>query len=276
MNLYISADMEGCTGVVDWKQCGGPTSEHFDWSFARRMMTHDVNAAIRGARAAGASRIVIKDSHNTSKNLLVDELEPGVELITGTRASGDGMMDGIADGFDGCFLIGYHAMAGTAEGVMEHTISGRVHRAWVNGQPAGEILYSALTAGARGVSLLMVSSDDKGVSEAQQVAPGIETAITKFGMGRYMARLLHPSKTGPAIEEAARRAVAGAPMVEPVRCTEPIHAALEFNRSEEADESSQLPGWNRTDAYTIEGEFSTWSEAHVHIRRAISHASLGG
>ncbi len=275
MKIYISADIEGVTGVVNWVQCGKPAGEHYDWPFARRMMTGDVNAAIRGARSAGATEIVVKDSHNNGRNLLIDELEPGVELISGSRAGDDGMMHGIDSSFAGCFLVGYHGMAGTTEGVMEHTISGNVHRAWVNGIPAGEMIYSLYAAGRHGVPLVFVSSDDKGVAEAQSLVPGLETTTTKFGLGRYMARLRHPSEVWPEIEESARRAVAGLEYATPVVCFEPAVAKLEFNRSEEADGASQMEGWHRLDAYTIECEFPTWHQAHIGIRRAISFAGIG-
>ncbi len=270
MKIYISADIEGITGVVTWQQCGAPTSEHYDWGFARRMMTHDVNAAIRGARAGGATEIVVKDSHNVSLNLLIDELESGVELISGSRPGVDGMMEGINSSFDGCFLVGYHGMAGTTEGVMEHTISGRVHRLWVNEIERGEMGLSAFAAGRHGVPLLFVSSDDKGVAEASDLVDGVETVTTKFGMGRYMARLRHPSVVGVEIEARAERAVGL--KLRPSEASGQQVVRLELNRSEEADFSSQLHGWKRLDAYTIEQEFADWATAHVGIRRAISFA----
>ncbi|MCG9894028.1 MAG: M55 family metallopeptidase, partial [Fimbriimonadaceae bacterium] len=199
MRVYISADIEGCTGVVSWGQAGGPRDSSFDWDFARRMMTHDVNAAIRGAREGGATRILVKDSHNSSKNLLIDQLEPGVQLISGTGAGRDGMMTGVAEGFDLAFLVGYHGMSGTQAGVMEHTITGAVHRFWVNGVETGEIGMSAFAAGTKGVPVGLIVSDAAGCAEAQSLIPGIQGAITKVGLGRYMARLLHPSETGPEI-----------------------------------------------------------------------------
>lgn len=276
MQIYISADIEGCTGVVSWRvQCGGPDQQNADWDFARRMMTHDVNAAIRGAAKAGATLVVVKDSHNVGKNLLIDELETPkgceVQLISGARASLDGMMDGIDSTFDAAFLVGYHAMAGTAEGVMEHSISGRIHRCWVNGLEAGEQTFSVFTAGAHQVPVSLVVSDDKGCAEAKTLFPGIETAVTKHGMGRHIARLLHPSVTGPAIEEAARRAISG-PSMRPIKPAEPVTVKIEFNRSEEADEACLLEPWSRLDAYTIKSEHPTWLQAHNSLRRAMSLA----
>jgi len=272
VKVYISADIEGVTGVVSWKQCGAPSSEHYDWGFARRMMTHDVNAAIRGARKGGAREIVVKDSHNVSMNLLIDELESGVELISGSRPGADGMMEGIDSTFDCCFLVGYHGMSGTTDGVMEHTISGRVHRLWVNGVERGEMGLSAFAAGRHGVPLVFVSSDDKGVAEAEDLVKGVGTVTTKFGMGRYMARLRHPSVVRPEIEAGAERAVGLG--LAPTLSEGLQSVRLELNRSEEIDFSSQLPGWNRVDAYTIEQTFEDWASAHVGIRRAISFAGV--
>lgn len=276
MQIYISADIEGCTGVVSWRvQCGGPDQQNADWAFARRMMTHDVNAAIRGAAKAGATLVVVKDSHNVGKNLLIDELEAPkgceVQLISGSRASIDGMMDGIEPAFDAAFLVGYHAMSGTQEGVMEHSISGRIHRCWVNGVEAGEQTFSVFSAGSKNVPVSLVVSDDKGCAEAKKLFPGIETAITKHGMGRHIARLLHPSVTGQLIEEAAHKALTG-PAMKPVKAAEPVTVKIEFNRSEEADEASLLEPWQRLDAYTIESEHATWLHAHNSLRRAMSLA----
>src|ERR1700720_3709476 len=92
VRVYISADIEGITGLVSWAQCSQPSGNVYDFGFARRMMTHDVNAAIRGARAAGASEVVVKDSHGVMKNLLVEDLEPGTRLVSG---NGFGMTDGM-------------------------------------------------------------------------------------------------------------------------------------------------------------------------------------
>jgi D-amino peptidase len=265
MDVFIAADMEGCTGLVSWNQCGSMNEGLYDWPFARRMMTHDVNAAIRGARAGGAGRIVVKDSHNTSKNLLIDELEPGVELISGSPGEG-GMTAGLDSSFSRLFLVGYHAMAGTEAGVMEHTYTGAVHGLWINGQPAGEIALSALQAGVHGVPLALIVSDDKGCAEAALQAPGIAQAATKLGMGRYMARLLHPSATGPAIESAARLAMS-APTA-PAQPEPPLAIRIAFCRSEQADAAALMPGWRRDGAYAVEQEFgSDFTAAHRSIIR---------
>src|SRR5580704_5134825 len=120
----MSVDIEGCTGIASFSQCGRPSAAHFDWSFAREMLHHDVNAAIRGARAAGASYILLKDGHGSCRNLLIDMLEPGVQLISGAHAGRDGMMEGLDASFDAAMLIGYHALSGALHGMMDHALVG--------------------------------------------------------------------------------------------------------------------------------------------------------
>ncbi|MBS1713352.1 MAG: M55 family metallopeptidase [Armatimonadetes bacterium] len=275
MDVYISADMEGITGTVAWAQCGRPAPEHYDWAFARRMMTHDVNAAVRGARAAGARRILVMDAHGTSRNLLVDELEPGVELLSGLLPHPLGMMSGLEAGFGCAMLVGYHAMAGTEAGTMEHTIMGTIHRFWINDVPAGEMTLSALTAGSLGVPLVYVSSDDKGCAEASSLFPGVRTTTVKHGVGRYCARLLHPSVTGPLIERTAREAVEHAAQVAPYRIEAPFRARIEYNQTEEADAACLMAGSKRTDAYTIELQSPDWDEFHRMVRRSMSLSGQG-
>lgn len=263
MDVYISADIEGITGLVSWSQCSRPDGGSFDYAFARRMMSHDVNAAVRGARRGGAERVLIKDSHGNSKNLLIDDLEPDVELVSGHGSLTDGMMVGVDASFGCAMLVGYHAMAGTLGGIMEHTITGGVHRLWVNGIETGEMGLSAGVAGVYDVPLVMVSSDAAGCAEAATLVEGIETATTKEGYGRYMGRLLHPSETAPLIEAAAERAVRKASEIAPKRYAEPTTIRVEFNRAEEADMGAKLvPNPTRVDGYTLEGTFGSYAEAH--------------
>ncbi|MCZ7579207.1 MAG: M55 family metallopeptidase [Fimbriimonadaceae bacterium] len=275
MRVFISADIEGCTGLVSWSQCGRPDGQHYDFGFARRMMTHDVNAAIRGARFGGAKQVLVKDSHGNSKNLLIDELEAGTQLVTGHGSAIDGMMQGVDSTFDCAVLIGYHAMAGTRAGVMEHTISGRVHRLWINGQPAGEIAMSAGVAGQYGVPVVTVSSDQAGCDEVEELLDGVETACVKFGVGRHMARCLHPSETAVLIEEAARRGVQACKGHFAWRPESPVTFRIEFNGSEEADAAGKLVGCERIDAYTVEFSGPDYATAHRGAWNLLQLGSLG-
>lgn len=274
MKVFISADIEGITGLVSWAQAGRAHAEHYDWPYARRMMTHDVNAAIRGARAGGATQVVVKDSHGNSRNLLIDELEPGIELISGTSPHENGMMTGLDASFSCAMLVGYHAMAGTLAGVMEHTITGNVHRFWINDMQAGELAMSTATAGQFGVPLVFVSSDDKGCAEAKALIANVRTAQTKVGMGRYFARLSHPSETGPLIEAGAKDAVQNRSTIKPWSPSSPVKVRLEQNTSDQADVIALLPGWKRIDGYSVEFVADDWETAHRATRRAMATAGL--
>lgn len=275
VRIYISVDIEGATGVVSFSQCGGPDRGNYDWAFARRMLTHDVNAAIRGARAGGASEIVVKDSHAGCKNLLIDELEEGVELISGIGAGTLGMMEGIQEGFDGVLLVGYHGMAGAPHSMMEHALAGGVHRFWINDVEAGEIAASAAVAGAFGIPTLLVTSDLAGCAEAAQTVEGIVTYATKVGLGRYVGRLYHPSVTGPGIEAAARRAVESLSEVAPYRVEGETKMRVQFRTVEEADLASTLENTARPDAYSVEWSRPDFLAGH-RTAYNVFHLSMQG
>ena len=277
MNVYISVDIEGITGLVSWHASEEASSACYDWPFARRMMTHDVNASIRGARNAGADRIVVKDSHGNCKNLLLDELEPGVELISGWNGASDHyMMQGIEEGgFGATFLIGYHAMAGVTHGTMEHAMSGSLHRLWMNGKEVGEMALSAALAGEHGVPLVLVTSDDAGCSEAASQFAGVSTFSVKTGLSRFMSRLRHPSVTGPGIEATAEAAVRGASAVDPFKVKGPVTLRVQFKETNIADLASTLSRATRLDGYTVEVTGANFLEAHRMIGNVFTLGAQG-
>ncbi len=265
VKVFISVDIEGCTGVSSFSQCGRPSEDYPDYPFSRRMLTHDVNAAIRGARAAGASYILIKDGHATCKNLLIDELEPGVGLISGRGSEWDGMMDGIDSSFAAAFLVGYHGMAGAENAFMEHALVGGLHRLWINGARAGEIAASGAVAGAYGVPLVLVTSDDAGCAEALSLCPQAQVFSTKEAFGKYMGRMLDPSETWPGIEAAAKRAVENRAANPPIRLREPVMLRFSFRTTEETDLAATHPSVARIDGYTLELLGETFLAAHQEL-----------
>lgn len=238
-------------------------------------MTADVNAAIRGAKAAGATEILVKDSHGNSKNLLANDLERGARLISGHGAKTGGMMIGIDRSFACAMLVGYHAMAGTEAAVMEHTITGSVHRMWVNGQPIGEIGLSAAVAGCFDVPVVLVSSDRAGCAEAQALLPGVVTASVKEGLGRFMADCMHPEDAAELIESQAKLAVERASALDPWLPETPTNVRIEFNRAEECDMAARTHGIRRLDCYTVEIVGDTWAEVHQAIWATLSASIVG-
>lgn len=266
MRVFISGDIEGITGVVSWSQAEGPTSEAYDFAFARQMYTHDLNAAIRGAREAGATKVVVKDSHSWCKNILVADLEPDVELISGYGRMPHGMMEGIQEGFDAAVLIGYHAMAGH-RGLMAHALVGGLHRFWINGAEAGEIAFSAGLAGGYGVPLVAVTSDDAGCEEAEKTLGGVKTFAVKAAMGSFITRLKHPSVTGPGIESMVAEAVSGAAQVKPYQFSGPVTMRIQFQNANLAELPPLIDGVSIVDPYTLEW---TGTDFLAAAQRAVS------
>ncbi len=276
MKVFISADIEGVTGLVSWSQCGGNNSKCYDFSFAREMMTHDVNAAIRGARQAGASEILVRDAHGNSKSLLVSQLEGPVTLCSGTGHSViQGMMTGLDQSFDAAMLIGYHAKAGTKRAIMEHTLTGGIHRLKLNGIEYGEMGLSAFAAGDLGVPIVCVSSDQAGCDEAANLIEGTSTAVTKIPLSRYSGKLLDPAQTAARIEHAANRGVQNRGSIFPKKWKGECVLEVEYNRTEMTDNATKYHRLEQIDGYTLKGTYPSFEEAHRAIWNMLALESGG-
>ena len=246
MKVYISCDMEGISGVVAGKQ----TDNGEEYKRAQKLMTGEVNAAIEGALAGGASEILVNDSHGSMRNILIEELNPNAQLISGSPKPLS-MMQGIdGSSFDAAFFIGYHAQAGTAYSVLDHTYSGIVYQVSLNGRPLGETGLNAALAGYFGVPVVLVTGDKLLVEEATALLEMVEGVAVKESCGRYAARCLVPDAVHDLIRKAAQSALArgGKPfVVEP-----PITLAIDFTSSAHLDMAELIPGSRRTGGRHIE------------------------
>lgn len=251
MRIYISVDMEGVAGVVHEDQTDPVEPRHAaEYNRMRRLMTSEANAAIEGALEAGATRVLVNDSHWLMRNLLAEELHPSAELLSGGPKLRS-MVEGVELGFDAALFVGYHAMAGTAHAVIDHTYTSRVHEARLNGRPVGELGLNAALAGTHGVPVAMVSGDQALAAEARALlGDEVETVIVKHAVGRFAARSVAPAESCRRIREGARAALrrSHAPFtVEP-----PIRLEVEFAQTDMADMAELLPGSVRTGGRTLE------------------------
>jgi D-amino peptidase len=246
MKILIAADMEGITGVVNWDQVN---SSHPEYQRFRRLMTADVNAAIRGAFESGAAQVVVSDGHGYGRNILIEELDERARLNSGTPAPLS-MVQGVDDGVDGVLYVGYHARIGSPNAILEHTWSDeRVANLYLNGQLTGEIGLNAAVCGHFGVPVLMISGDQTACAEARTLLGEVETAVVKKASGRMAAELLPPAQAQALIQAAARSAVkrlAEGRAPQPLRLPAPVHMAVEFVQSEMADKAALLPGAKRS------------------------------
>jgi len=246
MNVLISVDMEGVSGVVAGEHT---SSEHKEYERFRKLMTAEANAAIEGALAGGATRVVVNDSHGSMTNVLIEELNPSAELISGSPKPW-GMMQGIGVGVDAVFFVGYHGASGAGAAVLEHTWSGRLIEVQLNGRTVGETGLNAALAGAYGAPVVLVTGDEAVTAEARALLGEIETVAVKEGVGRTAARCLHPDVARQQIRQAAERAVKldVAPFVVPP----PVTVRLVFLRASYADMAELAPGSRRVDGRTVE------------------------
>lgn len=224
MKVYISADMEGATGVTH-SQDVIPGRERYD--FFRRLLTNDVNAAIEGSSDAGATEFLVNEAHDGMRNLLLDELDPRAEVIVG-NSKPLSMMQGFEDS-DLAFFVGYHARAGI-EGVLSHTFSSptEVVNVELNGEPCSEGRMNATLAATRGIPVGLVTGDDLACAEAESLYKGVKTARVKTAIDRYTARCLPPAKTHSLIKDAASEAVRDSDKLKPYIAELPYTFTIEF------------------------------------------------
>jgi len=245
MKIMIAADMEGITGVVHWDQV---SSKHPEYTRFRRLMTGDVNAAIRGAFQGGASEVIVSDGHGSGRNILIEELDVRARLNSGSP-SPFSMVQGIDGSFSGVIFVGYHARIGTPQAILEHTWSDElVANLELQGRPFGESGLNGALCGHFGVPVLMVTGDLAVCAEAQTFFPGVETVTVKKASGRMAAELLPPAVTEKMIEETAAHAVQRAVQEtasKPLQLAPPIKMAIDFVQSEMADRAALLPGTSR-------------------------------
>ena len=257
MKVYISADIEGIGCIVRQEQ-SSPTGREYAW--ARKMMTAEVNAAVRGAFEGGATEVVVTDAHNVGLNLVPEELDERVSLIMGSPRPLC-MMEGVDTGFDAVFLVGYHGMAGTADSTIVHTFTGRIAEVRVNDRVIGEIGISAALAGYYGVPVALITGDDKTAREARNLLEGVEVVEVKQGIGAYAARCLTPQQSRQLILEGARRAMGRSAEWRAFRIEGAALLQVRFATASSADRVLRMPGVERVDGVTVRFDGRDFLEA---------------
>jgi D-amino peptidase len=249
LRVFISADMEGITGVVNAAQLG---PGEFEYERFRKLMTGEVNAAIAGAAAAGATAITVADSHGNMLSLLPEDLDPRARLIRSAPRP-LGMMEGVEQGFDAVLFVGYHASINTPNAVRAHTTSSRrFYDVRLNGTHSSEALLNAAVAGHYGAPVVFVSGDDRAVEEVQRlVDPAITGVVVKRAIGYHSADNLAPEVARAHIREGVRSALLRARSARPYRLSAPVRFEISFKNMINAEVLAFLPNVERVDGATI-------------------------
>ena len=204
MKLFLSADIEGTTGITLWDET---SNGHSRYPYFARQMTLEVAAACEGAMAAGVTDILVKDAHDSACNLIPDLLPEDVRLFRGWGSDPMGMVAGLDSSFDGIIFTGYHSGAGMDTSPLAHTMNTRNCCVRINGMICPELMINSLSAACLGVPVRLVTGD-RGLCEwINAINPNIETVAVNEGVGRGVISL-HPAKSLRLIREAAERAMA--------------------------------------------------------------------
>jgi D-amino peptidase len=270
LKVFISVDMEGISGIVHSDQTTSGTAEY---AAGRKWMAQDVNAAVEGALEAGATEVVVNDSHGFMRNIDPDDLHPRAILISGSPKPLS-MMQGIDASFQACIFIGYHAKAGTENAILDHTISSSVVRAIrVNGIEMPELGLNAAIAGYYGVPVVLVSGDTAVCRQAGEVlGQAVVTVAVKEAYGRLAAKLVPMGEARRMIKAGVKDALGKLDRVKPFKIASPYDFELVYHVSAQADMGAMIPGIKRIDARTLGFTADDYLEGFRTLRALIALA----
>jgi len=263
LKVFISVDMEGITGVVNWEDVSRTGK---DYDYFRTIMTREANAAVEGALAAGATEIVVRDSHGSARNILPELLNQNALLIRDWSGGPKVMMEGLDESFDAVIFLGYHAKAGTPDALLEHTSSGTVTDFSVNGISMPEAGYNALIAGYYDVPVVFVAGDKLLCDQITALLGDVETVPVKKGIGGAAANL-HPEVTREMIRTGVEQALRNLDQYAPYHLESPYTLVLKLKNEEMVYNGSHYPGAQRTGDW----ELTYTSDDFLDIMLAFSY-----
>jgi D-amino peptidase len=262
MKVFIVSDMEGVAGIVKWQQTDGARGD-VAYHEGRKLYTEEINAAVRGAKAAGATEIVVMDCHGAGEHwsfnsLIPEDLDPDCEFVV--QEEWTEYTDFLEQGCDAALFIGMHAKAGTPDGVLSHTVSGQAWRELqFNGVSVGETGINAALCGAWGCPVVLVTGDEAVCREGRALlGDGLTTVPVKNGLGRFSARSLTPARARALIEDGAKRALADLGAVAVYDPGKPCEIRIEFTTPDRLVEFQNRKGVAKLDDLTLVSRADDW------------------
>jgi D-amino peptidase len=242
VKVFISSDMEGTAGVVDWDQCMVGGSQY---PYYTDLLTREINAAIEGAQEAGATEFLVNDAHSKMANLRPDALAGNASYLSG-RYKPMYMMQGLDSTFDAVFLVSYHGSMGSDGSVLSHTYFPLAFaEVTIDGVVAGEAGINTLVARAYGVPIVLVTGDTTTAEETRLFCPDIKAAVVKQSVTRFSAESLHPDSAQRLIREQARLAIEELPSAPEPAVSAPVTLGITFRSSDYCELASRVAGVER-------------------------------
>ena len=259
MKVFISVDMEGLSGVVTGEQTD---ESHLLYKNAQKWMIGDVNAAIEGVLSAGATEIIVNDSHGKMTNLVLEDLNPQAKLVSGVNKPLF-QMEGVQE-CDAAMFVGYHSRAGMGLTTLDHTYWGSlIDGLMVNGEEVGEPEFNAILAGAFDVPVVFLSGDEVTCRETRAfIGEWLEVAAVKQAVGRCSAICLHPDVTAKLIAEGAERGLRNLSKAAACRVDLPMTLDIRFRLTQMADQGAIYPSATRLDGRTVRVQAETVEEGY--------------
>jgi D-amino peptidase len=260
VRVHVISDIEGVAGIVKWSQTGGDQTLYHE---GRKLYTEEINACVRGAKAAGATEIVVMDCHGaggdyTFNSLIAADLDPDCEFVVQNEWTEYTTF--LEEGCDAALFVGMHAMAGTPDGVLAHTVSGQAwQRLRFNGTLVGETGINAALCGHWGCPVLLVTGDRAVCREATALlGDGVTTVEVKIGLGRFSARNLSAQRARVLIEAGATRALRDLKAVAPYDPGRPCEIEIDFTTPDRLIEYRNRRGVEQSGPLTLRSTADDW------------------
>ena len=272
MRVLIIGDMEGVAGITTWEQVDGGTTMFLE---ARVLYTEEMNAAVRGSIAAGATEVVVMDCHGAGSgwsfnSLVPDQLDPRCEFVV--QSEWTDYTEFLEQGCDAALMVGQHARAGTADGGLNHTVSSTHWRSVkFNGVEVGEVGINAALCGTWNCPVLLVTGDAAVCRESTELlGDGLTTAVVKQSLGRHSARHKSPLVARDLIEDAARQALSDLTAVKPYDPGHPCEITVELASSDHSEQYRHRPEVEIRDSRLLVSRADDWWSAwtaffHSHV-----------
>ena len=256
MRIYISADIEGLSGITAWSETNMGDQEY---SSQAKEMSLEVAAACRGALRAGATEIIVKDAHDAGRNIIHRDLPQEVKLIRGWSNHPYSMVEGIDDTYDGVIMLGYHSGAHSNGSPLAHTLNPKtVANIRINGKDANEFLIHAYVCHSLNVPVVAVTGDESLVHMVREFDPNIATLAVQKGFG-WATISIHPDLALERIEAVVYQGIQNRSSCI-LQKSENFKLEITYKEHADAYRASFFPGVGQVSEYRVVYETGSYEE----------------